>query len=193
LALGALTRIDISHNHLKSLPAEVFSLCSLRYLNVAQNQLEKLPLPEELSEMPSPTSRRQSKLLAQKEYSCPVLEELYLQDNRLDNIPSSIFRLPALTILDASNNKLQELPFEMWKSPKLKELNVAFNLMKDLPVLPNVSGICLWHATFSDSTISNFRKYSFILVTWQIRFRRPSATTARAQTIVAICIHGTEL
>lgn len=139
LALGALTRIDISHNHLKLLPAEIFSLCSLRYLNVAQNQLEKLPLPDELSNLESPSGRRYSKLLPQKEYSCPVLEELYLQDNRLDNIPSSIFRLPTLVILDVSNNKLQELPYGMWKSPKLKELNVAFNLLKDLPVLPNVS------------------------------------------------------
>lgn len=138
LALGALTRIDISHNSLTSLPPDIFSLCSLRYLNVAQNKLDKLPLPEEiLNVSPKKTSRRNSG--ANRDYNCPVLEELYLQDNRLENIPFAIFRLPSLLTLDVSNNKLQQLPFDMWKAPKLRELNVAFNLLKDLPNLPNVS------------------------------------------------------
>ncbi|XP_058127857.1 leucine-rich repeat serine/threonine-protein kinase 1 [Anopheles ziemanni] len=120
LALAALTRIDISHNTLTTLPAELFTLGSLRYLNAAQNKIERVPLPDEL--LP--------------DYHCPVLEELYLQDNRLECVPATLFRLPSLTILDVSNNKLQELPFEMWKAPKLKELNVAFNFLKDLPSLP---------------------------------------------------------
>lgn len=55
------------------------------------------------------------------------------QDNRLEEIPEEIFRLPSLTVLDVSNNKLVDLPFEMWRSPKLKELNAAFNLLKELP------------------------------------------------------------
>lgn len=31
VALGAITRIDISHNSLSNLPIEIFFLCSLRY------------------------------------------------------------------------------------------------------------------------------------------------------------------
>lgn len=135
LALGALTRIDISHNCLTSLPPEIFALCSLRYLNVAQNKLDRLPLPEEIQITPK-HNRRPSKTII-KNYNCPVLEELYLQDNRLENIPNALFRLPSLLTLDVSNNKLQQIPFELWKSPKLRELNVAFNLLKDLPILPN--------------------------------------------------------
>lgn len=133
IALTALTRIDISHNCLTTLPEEIFTLCSLRILNVAQNKLEVLPLPVEVS-AESPSKRRSSKN-SFPEYSCPVLEELYLQDNRLAVIPPPIFRLPNLSLLDVSNNKLQELPFELWHAPKLKELNVAFNLLKDLPTL----------------------------------------------------------
>lgn len=139
LALGALTRIDISHNSLVSLPPEIFNLCSLRTLNVAQNKLEILPAPIDTLGGKSPGSRRSSKT-SPKEYNCPVLEELYLQDNHLSVIPSHIFRLPYLVILDISNNKLEELPFEMWRAPKLKELNIAFNLLKDLPVLKDTSG-----------------------------------------------------
>lgn len=69
-------------------------------------------------------------------YHSPVLEELYLQDNRLVTIPATFFHFPSLAILDISNNKLQELPFDMWNAPKLRELNIAFNLLKDLPVPP---------------------------------------------------------
>ncbi|XP_063703322.1 leucine-rich repeat serine/threonine-protein kinase 1 isoform X2 [Culicoides brevitarsis] len=139
LALGALTRIDISHNSLTTLPPEIFNLCSLRTLNVAQNKLESLPLPTDVLSVKSPGSRRSSKA-SPKEYNCPVLEELYLQDNHLSVIPPQIFRLPYLVILDISNNKLEELPFEMWRAPKLKELNIAFNLLKDLPVLKDNAG-----------------------------------------------------
>uniref|UniRef100_A0A182PFW2 non-specific serine/threonine protein kinase n=1 Tax=Anopheles epiroticus TaxID=199890 RepID=A0A182PFW2_9DIPT len=134
LALAALTRIDISHNSLTTLPAELFTLGSLRYLNAAQNKIDRLPLPEEEVAGRGEGKRRSS--AKPLDYQCPVLEELYLQDNRLECVPAVLFRMPSLAILDVSNNKLQELPFEMWKAPKLKELNVAFNFLKDLPSLP---------------------------------------------------------
>lgn len=72
-------------------------------------------------------------------YDCPLLEELYLQDNRLEEIPAAVFELPSLITLDVSNNKLQKLPYDMWNSTKLRDLNVAFNLLKDLPYYSSVS------------------------------------------------------
>ncbi|CAH0558750.1 unnamed protein product [Brassicogethes aeneus] len=131
IALYAITRLDISNNNLTSVPLTVFQLYSLKYLNMAQNKINKLPLP-----VASPTKknlRRRSKSVEDPNYACPVLEELYIQDNRLDQIPEAIFRLPALVTLVVSNNKLQELPYNMWLAPKLKELNASFNLLKDLP------------------------------------------------------------
>lgn len=97
---------------------------SNRYLNIAQNKISSLPSPER-----SPNGAKYS-------YNCAVLEELFVQDNRLVTIPTEIFHLPSLAILDISNNKLQEMPFDMWKAPKLRELNIAFNLLRDLPVPP---------------------------------------------------------
>ncbi|XP_053686186.1 leucine-rich repeat serine/threonine-protein kinase 1 isoform X3 [Sabethes cyaneus] len=171
LALAALTRIDISHNCLSHLPAEIFSLGSLRYLNAAQNLLEHLPNPEDIDPSFHPQKRRHSKVPHQ-EYNCPVLEELYLQDNRLETVPPRIFLLPSLTILDVSNNKLQQLPFELWKSPKLKELNVAFNFLKDLPSLPIITELagdateppspvteaCLFHAYSYEENIDSLSR-----------------------------------
>lgn len=97
-------------------------MCSLKYFNAAQNRIERLP---------STTN--------QLKYNCVVLEELYLQDNHLEEIAPEIFHLPSLVTLDVSNNKLQRVPYEVWNAPKLRELNVAFNLLKDLPVSRNVS------------------------------------------------------
>lgn len=64
---------------------------------------------------------------------CPVLEEIYLQDNRLESLPEFIMNMPSLEIMDVSNNKLQCLPDNLWRAPKLKELNASFNLLRDLP------------------------------------------------------------
>ncbi|XP_039969967.1 leucine-rich repeat serine/threonine-protein kinase 1 isoform X4 [Bactrocera tryoni] len=124
ITLTAITRIDFSHNSLSNIPMEIFKLVSLKYLNIAQNKISSLPSTEQ-----SPNTAKYS-------YNCPVLEELFMQDNRLVTIPTEIFHLPSLTILDISNNKLQEMPFDMWKAPKLRELNIAFNLLRDLPVPP---------------------------------------------------------
>ncbi|KAG7189414.1 hypothetical protein KM043_017118 [Ampulex compressa] len=117
LVLYAITRIDISHNSITSIPSSVFYLQSLRYLNMAQNKIDALS-----AEPKNP-----------KDKLCPVLEEMYLQDNRLEQLPEFIMHLPALEIMDVSNNKLQRLPENLWRAPKLKELNASFNLLKDLP------------------------------------------------------------
>ncbi|XP_018323262.1 leucine-rich repeat serine/threonine-protein kinase 1 isoform X2 [Agrilus planipennis] len=136
IALYAITRLDISKNSLKAIPPVVFQLQSLRYLNLSQNKIEKLPIL-----MESPTKkvlRRKKSVNEALYYNCPILEELYLQDNRLDQIPEGIFKLPSLVTLAISNNKLQELPYTMWESPKLKELNASFNLLRDLPYARDV-------------------------------------------------------
>lgn len=68
-----------------------------------------------------------------KDKLCPVLEEIYLQDNRLEQLPEFLMNMPSLEIMDVSNNKLQCLPDNLWRAPKLKELNASFNLLRDLP------------------------------------------------------------
>ncbi|XP_076250430.1 leucine-rich repeat kinase isoform X2 [Rhynchophorus ferrugineus] len=156
IALFSITRLDISSNSLTSLPLAVFYLQSLKYLNVSQNKIEKLPLPE-----PSPSKKNFKKRMSHLEnlnYSCVVLEELYLQDNRLDQIPEAIFRLPNLVTLVVSNNKLQQLPYEMWLAPKLKELNASFNLLKELPCSPRElkDDLDKMSISSSDSHLSSF-------------------------------------
>ncbi|KAH0560147.1 leucine-rich repeat serine/threonine-protein kinase 1 [Cotesia glomerata] len=125
LVLYAITRIDISHNSITTVPSLIFYLQSLKYLNMAQNKIDNL-----VAEPSNPRDKL-----------CPVLEEIYLQDNRLETLPNFLMNLPALEIMDVSNNKLQCLPDNLWQAPKLKELNASFNLLRDLPsqVSQNIS------------------------------------------------------
>ena len=65
----------------------MISMQSLKFLSLAGNKVETLP------DCP--------------QYSCPWLEEVQLQDNRLDQLPPALFMLPSLALLDVANNKLQ--------------------------------------------------------------------------------------
>ena len=85
---------------------------SLKFISLAGNKIEMLP---------------------DCQYNCPSLEEIHLQDNRLDCLPSNLFKLPILSILDASNNKLQQVPYMMWSCPNLTEVNFSLNMLSDLP------------------------------------------------------------
>lgn len=86
-----------------------------------------------------------------------MLEEIYLQDNSLEEIPCQVFRLPALITLDISNNKLERIPFDMWKAQKLRELNIAFNLLKELPNSREVDASMLFKYTSVDSQMMTHR------------------------------------
>ncbi|KAM3958672.1 LOW QUALITY PROTEIN: leucine-rich repeat kinase [Aphomia sociella] len=129
-ALLAVTRLELPSNELRLLPPELFSLVSLRYLNAAQNKLERLPTISDPLEEEG--TKQRSKKKRPDVYTAPVLQELYLQDNRLEE-PPELFSLPSLSTLDVSNNKLRSLPGRMWAAPALRDLNAALNHLKDLP------------------------------------------------------------
>ncbi|CAL4058692.1 unnamed protein product, partial [Meganyctiphanes norvegica] len=140
IALYAITRLDISNNALSELADMIFQLPSLKTLNAAQNKIEKLP--SSIGQFIDGTvtlPRRGSK---KEMFLGPVsvLEEVHLQDNRLDSLPDGLFTLPALQLLDVSNNKLSGLPYKMWLAPKLREINASFNLLHDLPNRPEGHG-----------------------------------------------------
>ncbi|CAG9138603.1 unnamed protein product [Plutella xylostella] len=163
-ALYAITRIDVSNNELRILPPELFVLKSLRHLNAAQNKLERLPtlsepFEEDIEASKTRRMKKPNKKLRPAVYSAPVLQDLYLQDNRLEEIPPELFSLPNLVTLDISNNKLRTLPYEMWTAPRLKDLNAALNHLKDLPhkeqnQLDGASPSCLLSPSDSSSQLS---------------------------------------
>ena len=130
-AIHAITRLDLSSNDLSDIPDGIMQMQSLKILCLSQNKLEHLP---------PPALKRIGHNTKEFFYNCPCLEEVQLQDNRLEFIHPAFFSsLKSLTSLDISNNKLILLPYEVWKAPKLKELNCAFNLLSELPLSEEVN------------------------------------------------------
>jgi Leucine-rich repeat (LRR) protein len=117
LGLQAITKLDLSTNSLEKLPQTIWSLCSLRYLNLSHNKIEILEM-------------------SQSNSSAPLLEEILLQENQLESVPDELFTMfPSLNSLNLSNNKLQSIPSAVWTSPKLQELNLSLNLLTEMPAL----------------------------------------------------------
>ncbi|RWS17099.1 Leucine-rich repeat serine/threonine-protein kinase 1-like protein [Dinothrombium tinctorium] len=133
--LDAITKLDFCNTRLTEFPFRVLQINTLRILNLSQNLIDSIPnhffesgdhsIAQESIERNITCQWRQS-----------LLEELYLQDNRLETVPCCLFELPSLQLLDLSNNKLRTLPYEMWTATKLKELNLSLNLLRELPIKP---------------------------------------------------------
>lgn len=91
LRLNNLVRLILSHNMLQNLPTDHFSNAypGLIYLDLSFNKYTSLP-----SEL--------SRLLN--------LQELYMNDNRIEYIPDRLLQMKSLRVFDLSNNLLKALP-----------------------------------------------------------------------------------
>ncbi|XP_003373529.1 putative kinase domain protein [Trichinella spiralis] len=137
---AAITRIDVSKNSLSTLPRCLFQLPSLRILNASNNKITSLGLENDTSNKSFAVS----------------LEDLYLERNLLDSVPSVVFTFPNLVTLNLADNKLKHLPNNMWQCVALKELNLAGNQLRTLPAKTantvNSSSSSLFEQKSSDLT-----------------------------------------
>ena len=60
-------------------------------------------------------------------------EELYLDNNQLQSIPSEIGQLSTLKTLYLDNNQLQSIPSEIGQLSMLQELYLAYNQLQSIP------------------------------------------------------------
>ncbi|KAJ2553277.1 cysteinyl-tRNA synthetase, partial [Coemansia sp. RSA 1933] len=108
-----LVFLDLSHNQLTELPADIFiNLPMLEHLILDSNHIVSLPSS-----------------IGNLNY----LEHLSCTNNILSLIPIELTRLKNLNILDLHNNNLKLLPPEIWLMPKLAVLNLSSNLLEQFP------------------------------------------------------------
>ncbi|XP_004638829.1 leucine-rich repeat protein 1 isoform X2 [Octodon degus] len=142
LCLKNLVRLDLSHNHIKKLPATIGDLTHLQELDLSDNHLESFSVAFCLSALQK--SLRRLDLSKNKIKALPVqfcqlqeLTDLKLDDNELIQLPFKIGQLKHLRFLSAARNKLPVLPSE-FKNLSLEYLDLfgnTFEPPKTLPVI----------------------------------------------------------
>ncbi|KAL9362740.1 hypothetical protein Peur_045525 [Populus x canadensis] len=154
--LSKLQTLDLSNNKITSLPSDLWSLGSLKVLNLSSNQISG-PLPNNIGnfgalETIDLSSNNFSGEIPAAISSLGGLRVLKLDRNGFEgSIPSGILSCQSLYFIDLSMNKLDgSLPDGFGAAfPKLKTLNLAgngiqgrdsdFSLMKSITSL-NISG-----------------------------------------------------
>lgn len=107
-----LQLLRLNRNRLTDLSNILDSCTALRTLDLASNQLYRLP----------------------SRFSWPALEDLRLSGNQLERLPTAVGNLQELKVLDVSNNQLTELPAEVGTLPDLLYLDLADNAIEQLEV-----------------------------------------------------------
>ena len=118
-SLVPIVDMNLSENHLTSVPKELFKMSHLRLLNLSHNDLTQLPLPETSHEVV---------------YCCPKLRKLDLDWNSLKTLPEELCRGlgKSLEELSLVQNQLSELPPGLWVMRKLKKLVLSNNKLNHL-------------------------------------------------------------
>jgi len=132
--LAHLHELMIDGNMLSEVPSAAARL-PLTMLSLAKNKIKKLP------EFPLKTLRildlghnlMAGELPGHFLQGCPLLEELYLEDNMLTSLPTELSSLTRLRILVVSDNRLSGLPHDIEACANLECLLLRNNMVTFFP------------------------------------------------------------
>eukprot|EP00656_Telonema_subtile_P006525 TRINITY_DN1301_c0_g1_i4.p1 TRINITY_DN1301_c0_g1~~TRINITY_DN1301_c0_g1_i4.p1 ORF type:complete len:470 (-),score=75.30 TRINITY_DN1301_c0_g1_i4:171-1580(-) len=130
------TSLSLSNKRLNELPEEVANLPECEWIDVSQNNLERLPdaLFERCTALQRlDLSRNQITDLPDSIGHLSSLSELHLQSNDLSHLPKTLGDLRLLRVLDFSSNGLGSFPLEIGSCHLLRELRCAHNQVQVLP------------------------------------------------------------
>ncbi|XP_074523998.1 leucine-rich repeat-containing protein 40 [Halichoeres trimaculatus] len=169
--LENLTELDLSNNNLKCLPSSLGDLTCLQKLSLCHNKLSCLPdslarlrnvklldcsnnqltdVPSSLSEMPvlEQLYLRHNKLRLFPKLASPVLKELYVGNNQIEQLETEqLACLTAISLLELRDNKIKSLPEQITLMNTLTRLDLTNNDVSTLPaslsLLPNLKVLLL--------------------------------------------------
>ena len=115
-----LKELNLSHNSLTFLPWCIWGLPKIKTFRCSRNKLVSLYPEAELES---------------DEILTPSLETMDISQNSLSGLfPDFVFDLPGLRSLNISDNRINELPLSMWDTDVLQDLNVSNNALVCLPL-----------------------------------------------------------
>ncbi|KAH1005302.1 hypothetical protein HUJ04_006313 [Dendroctonus ponderosae] len=135
--LSNLEIINLANNQIEELPLSLSSMPKLRILNLSINKLYSLPrgfgaFPV-LEVLDLTYNNLKEDALPGNFFLMGTLRALYLGDNDFEYLPPEIKNLKNLEILGLRENDLLELPKEIGELTRLKELHLQGNRLTFLP------------------------------------------------------------
>ena len=129
--------LTLSCNPMLDIPGDFVQLCTtLQELRLSNMSIKKVPQSVHnfwcLTRLDL-SSNRITDLGDISLYHLPDLQELRVQNNRMERLPWHFPQLRKLRLLNISNNKFQDVPEEVCKMSSLEELDVSFNKISQLP------------------------------------------------------------
>jgi hypothetical protein len=140
----SLEILNLSDNHLQSLPVDFGRLHQLKIVFLSNNNFEAVPAVLADCPLLAMVGFKSNKIKVLGENVLPVnVRWLILTDNQLDRLPTSIGRLQNLQKLMLAGNQLRSLPAEMAACQNLELIRLAANRLEFLPTwlltLPRLS------------------------------------------------------
>mmetsp|Transcript_13949 Transcript_13949/g.24686 ORF Transcript_13949/g.24686 Transcript_13949/m.24686 type:complete len:752 (+) Transcript_13949:261-2516(+) len=137
-----LVALDLGHNKISEIPQSVNFLYNLRELILHFNSIQSLyyPMPRNLDTLVLNHNSLEY-ISAEVFKEAMSLRVLDLSNNKLQEIPESLSRLPSLQHLDLRYNKIKCLSMEIPENSNLDQLLLGFNRIS------TIEGACLHRAS----------------------------------------------
>ena len=133
-SLSNLRELSLSHNKIKALPSFFGSLHQMTHVWLSNNLIEQLPADEmiKLFEFDPKTGERYVRF-SPGIGGLTSLQELWLDNNRIVDIPGEIGRCRSLKYLNMRSNKIVALPPEICKCQNLQCMVLTHNFLTEIP------------------------------------------------------------
>jgi len=130
----SLEFLNLSNNHLSTLPDAFAQLKNLRIAFFNDNQFEEFPAVLAACPKLSMVSFKNNQIAAiSEEALAPTLRWLTLTHNHIAELPAAIGKLPKLQKLMLAGNRLRSLPRELAACKNLELIRIAANQLQEFP------------------------------------------------------------